>query len=123
MQKLLSLVLFLSVAIGSTAQNIDALLSNSYSIKEIQDLKIQDPQKYDMLVYAIDHATYLAEFNQQKHGSLNLTELTELTQKPRFTDLKVKIESFNQFFYAPKLDKIVIVKSEWVLNHENSKEK
>ena len=35
-------------------------------------------------------------------------------------DLKVKIEDQNQYFYAPQLNKILVVKSEWVLNHEKS---
>ena len=123
MQKIFSLILFLSFSILGIAQNADAILLNSYSNEEIQSVKTQAPAHYELLIYAIENGTYLSEFDSQKHGSLNLKQLPELTSKPRFTDLKVKIETVNQYFYAPKLNKIVVVKSEWVLNFEKSKEK
>ena len=119
MKNLLSLTLFLLISIFSNAQKADLLL-NSYSNDELKSIKENDPEKYNLLVYAIDHATYFSVFDQQKHGKLNLKELPDLKSLPFFTDLKVKIEDQNQYFYAPQLNKIVVVKSEWVLNHEKS---
>jgi hypothetical protein len=120
MKNLYSLTLFLLISLVSNAQKAELLL-NSYSNDELKEIKSHDPQKYDLLIYAIDHATYLSVFDQEKHGSLNLKELPDLTGLPFFTDLKVKIKDQNQYFYAPQLNRIVVVKSEWVLNHEKNK--
>lgn len=123
MQKLFSIILFLLVTIFGYSQNTDKALLNSYSKEELASIKKSEPEKYNLLVYAVEHGTYLGEFDAEKHGQLNLKELSELTSKPLFTDLHVKIQSYNQYFYAPKMNKIVIVKSEWVLNNEKSKQK
>ena len=120
MKNLYSLTLFLLISLVSNAQKAELLL-NSYSNDELKEIKSHDPEKYDLLIYAIDHATYLSVFDQEKHGSLNLKELPGLTGLPFFTDLKVKINDQNQYFYAPQLNRIVVVKSEWVLNHEKNK--
>ena len=104
------------------SQNADKLLLDSYSVEELKIIKSTAPKKYDLLVYALEHATYLTDFNAEKHSQLNLKEFLEVSDKPTFTDLHVKIEPFNQYFYAPTLNKIVVVKSEWVLSFEKSKD-
>ena len=123
MQKLFSLFLFLFITIFGYAQSTDKALLNSYSKEELAAIKNHEPEKYNLLLYALEHATYLGEFDVEKHGQLNIKELPELTNKPSFTDLHVKIQPYNQYFYAPKMNKIVIVKSEWVLNNEKTNEK
>ena len=119
MKNLFSLTLFLLISLVCNAQKTEFLL-NSYSKEELKSIKENDPGKYDLLIYAVDHATYFSDFDAVKHGLLNLKELPDLTSLPFFTDLKVKIENQNQYFYAPLLNKILVVKSEWVLNHEKS---
>lgn len=123
MKHIFSLFFLLSFSLICTAQKTDETLLKSYSKEELSQLKNADPEKYEILVYALDHGTYVSEYNVEKHGQLKLKELPNIDKIPSFTDLNVKIESFNQYFYAPKLDKIVVVKSEWVLNFEKSKEK
>ena len=122
MKYIFSLFFLLSFSLLGTAQKIDKTLLKSYSKEELTKIKNTDPEHYEVLVYAIDHGTYLSEYNEAKHGQLNLKELPRIESLPYFTDLNLKIEAFNQYFYAPKLDKIVVVKSEWVLNFEKSKE-
>lgn len=123
MKHIFSLFFLLFFSLICTAQKTDETLLKSYSKEELSQLKNADPEKYEILVYALDHGTYVSEYNVEKHGQLKLKELPNIDKIPSFTDLNVKIESFNQYFYAPKLDKIVVVKSEWVLNFEKSKEK
>jgi hypothetical protein len=123
MKNILSLFFFLSFSTISFAQTNDESLLNSYSKEELTQLKNAEPEKYEILIYALDHGTYVSEYNLEKHGQLKLKELPNIDKIPSFTDLNVKIESFNQYFYAPKLNKMVVVKSEWVLNFEKSKEK
>jgi hypothetical protein len=120
MKKIFSLTLFVLFSLACNAQSSELLL-NSYSNEELKEIKTNHPEKYDLLIYAIDHATYLAVFDEEKHGGLDLEELPEVNDLPLFTDLKVKIEDQNQYFYASKLKKIVVVKSQWVLNHEKTK--
>jgi hypothetical protein len=123
MKYISSLFFLLSFSLICSAQNLDETLLKSYSKEELTKIKNADPEKYDVLVYALDYGTYLSEYNVEKHGQLNLKELPSVVSLPSFTDLNLKIESYNQYFYAPKLDKIVVVKSEWVLNFEKSKKK
>lgn len=123
MKHIFSLFFLLSFSLICTAQKTDETLLKSYSKEELSQLKNADPEKYEILVYALDHGTYVSEYNVEKHGQLKLKELPNIDKIPSFTDLNLKIESFNQYFYAPKLAKIVVVKSEWVLNFEKSKEK
>lgn len=123
MKHIFSLFFLLSFSLICTAQKIDDTLLKSYSKEELTKIKNTNPEQYDVLVYAINHGTYVSEYSEEKHGPLNLKELPSIESLPSFTDLNLKIEAFNQYFYAPKLDKIVVVKSEWVLNFEKSKEK
>ncbi len=105
------------------SQNSEKLLLNSYSKQELELIKTTEPEKYDLLLYAIDHGTYLGKFDSEKHSQLKLKELSDLTEKPSFTDIQVKIMPYNQYFYAPKMNKIVVVKSEWLLKNEKLTEK
>ena len=123
MKKLFSIFLFLILTTLGYSQNSEELLLNSYSKQELEVIKTTEPEKYDLLLYAIDHGTYLGIFDSEKHGQLKLKELPDLTEKPSFTDMQVKIMPYNQYFYAPKMNKIVIVKSEWVLKNEKLTEK
>tara|TARA_B100001287_G_scaffold264509_1_gene256441 strand:- start:270 stop:641 length:372 start_codon:yes stop_codon:yes gene_type:complete len=123
MKNIFSLFLLMFISVFSNAQNADKLLLNSYSSDELQELKLNDSEKYELLLYGLDHATYFAVYDKDKHGRLELEELPELTELPSFADLKVKIESQNQYFYAPKLKKMLVVKSEWVLKNEKSNQK
>jgi len=123
MKYIYSLFFLFSFSFICTAQNIDQKLLKSYSKEELTKIKDTDPEKYDVLLYALDHGTYVSEYKEEKHSRLNLKQLPNVESLPSFTDLNLKIESFNQYFYAPKIDKIVVVKSFWVLNFEKSKEK
>ena len=123
MQKLFSIFLFLILTTLGYSQNSEKLLLNSYSKQELELIKTTEPEKYDLLLFAIDHGTYLGIFDSEKHSQLKLKELPDLTEKPIFTDIQVKIMPYNQYFYAPKMNKIVIVKSEWVLKNEKLTEK
>ena len=70
MQKLFSIILFLLVTIFGYSQNTDKALLNSYSKEELASIKKSEPEKYNLLVYAVEHGTYLGEFDAEKHGQL-----------------------------------------------------
>ncbi len=119
MKKTSLLFVSLCFSLLSFSQNVKETLVNSYTAEEIESIESNDPEKYEMLVYALDHATYLGQYNEEKHGSLQKIDVS--IENPRFTDLGVKIEKVNQYFYAPALNKVVVVKSEWVLSEEMKK--
>lgn len=116
MKNIFLLSLCMGVAVICNAQKSKNPLTNSYLTQELAEYKANQPAKYKLLLYAVDHATYLSDYNENKHSAL--TRIDTSIPNPRFTDLKVKIENMNQYFYAPKLNKVVVVKSEWVLKHE-----
>jgi hypothetical protein len=116
MKNIFLLSLCMGIAIICNSQKTNSSLTNCYSTQELADYKANEPAKYELLLYAIDHATYLSDFDENKHSALKRIDTS--IPNPRFTDLEVKIEKVNQYFYAPKLNKVVVVKSEWVLRHE-----
>ena len=116
MKKKLLLAFSMGISVICYSQTDNSSLSNSYSAQELVDYKANEPAKYELLLYAIDHATYLSDYDENKHSALKRIDTS--IPNPRFTDLAVKIEKVNQYFYAPKLNKVVVVKSEWVLRHE-----
>ena len=116
MKNIFLLSLCMGISIVCNSQKDNSALTNSYSTQELIDYKANEPEKYEMLLYAVEHATYLSDYDENKHGALKRIDMS--IPNPRFTDLAVKIENVNQYFYAPKLNKVVVVKSEWVLRHE-----
>ena len=116
MKNIFLLSLCMGVAVICNAQKGKSPLTNSYSTQELIEYKANEPAKHELLLYAVDHATYLSDYDENKHSALKRIDTS--IPNPRFTDLEVKIGNVNQYFYAPKLNKVVVVKSEWVLRHE-----
>ena len=116
MKNIFLLSFCMSISLVCNSQKVNSGLKNSYSTQELIDYKTNDSDKYELLLYAFDHATYLSDYDENKHSALKRIDTNN--PNPRFTDLAVKIENVNQYFYAAKLNKVVVVKSEWVLRHE-----
>ena len=64
-EKLFSIFLFLILTTLGYSQNSKKLLLNSYSKQELELIKTTEPEKYDLLLYAIDHGTYLGVFDSE----------------------------------------------------------
>lgn len=119
MKKLIILFLFFTFFSKiSFSQMVDKRLEKKYSNKEINQIIKDDPGHYHFLLYALDNACYTID---QPKGK-DLTEFTEISldlKSPlNFLDLGLEIKDQNQYFIIKGTNKLLVVKSNWVLNHE-----
>jgi len=117
MKKLILLFLFFTFFSSiSFSQMVDQRLEKKYSKKEINQMIKDDPGQYQFLVYALDNACYTID--QPK----DLSEFTEISldlKRPlNFLDFGLEIKDQNQYFIIKGTNKLLVVKSNWVINHE-----
>lgn len=116
--KLLAFItcVFLQVQIGYS-QEIDERLLERYSQSELEGFQTSSPEKLAMYTYALDNGCYTAELPTGK--SIVLTEISiDMMEELNFITLGLNIEKQNQYFKITGQEKMLVVKSEWVLNHE-----
>lgn len=116
----LAVSLFLS-SLGFS-QKIDETLSKKYSSEELITLKKVDSNTYELINYALQHACYIIDNPNGKNTSefkaISVPDMTNLN----FQNLGLSIiENQNQYFNIEGTDKLLVVKSTWVLNYEISK--
>ena len=110
--------LFLVSQIGfSQEKEINPQLLKVYSENELNQIVQESPEKYDLLVYAIDHAIYTADFPTEKKDNIS-KEIEVPLGDYTYLDLGIKIENLNQFYRIKGTNKILVVKSFYVLNNE-----
>ena len=107
-------LLFLSA--GLYAQEYDSRLLNSYSAESLNTLKVNDPHKLELLQYALESGMYFTKNASSKNVQLPEIEITAKDQS--FADLGLKITDENQYFRVKNEDRMLVVKSFWVLNNE-----
>ncbi len=114
--KTLIILGILLLPVGLLAQDYDQRLLLSYDASTLNDLEINDPQKLELLTYALDNGMYVTENTGDK--GVQLTEIDVPENAISYTDLKLKITDQNQYFKVKGKDAILVVKSFWVLNNE-----
>ena len=116
--KLLTTIGF-SILFGSAvfSQDLDARLLERYSEKELTEMKSESPQDYRLLVYALDNAITYANYDAAK-GNF---ETINADENSTFLSLGLEIKDQNQYFKLAGEDKLLVVKSKWVLTHEMEK--
>lgn len=114
------LVLTLTLGTQLFAQDADPRLSSRYSKEELLQMMEKDPQQYKLLVYACDHACYITDLPNGKSSELSGTLNVDLSKPLDFIALGLEIKNVNQYFRINGTDKMLVVKSEWVLNNELS---
>lgn len=100
----------------SFSQTIDSRLLEKYSKSELNEMIENSPNDYAILDYALDNGMYYSIGSNPKAASLPTIDLPE--EGATFLDLNLEITSSNQYFKINGEDKILVVKSKWVLNHE-----
>ena len=100
----------------SFSQTIDDRLLEKYSESELNEMIENSPSEYALLDYALDNAIYYSEGVNPKAESLPTIDLPE--EGATFIDLNLEITNSNQYFKINGEDKLLVVKSQWVLNHE-----
>jgi len=118
MKQILLFTIFLSASGMAFSQEVDARLSKRYSPTELADLKQNDPEKLTLLNYALDHACYIADVPKGKESGLNGVVEMNTNEPIDFIALGLEIQKTNQYLRIKGTDKVLVVKSEWVLTNE-----
>ncbi len=119
MKKLLPTILFSLLALSFvSAQQIDDRLLVRFSPDQLEEMKKTQPGEVDLLTYALDHALYISDAPEGKNA--DLSEISNIEEK-NFLELGLEINDTNQYIRIMGTNKVLIVKSRWVLNHEMNK--
>lgn len=121
MKHLFGLALALTIHSISFAQQIDKRLEKRYSTQELTTMQNENPSHYKMLVYALDNACYTSEYPKEKASTLTQSIVLDPNKPLNFIELGLEIKKENQYIKIEGTSKILVVKSEWVLNNELSK--
>tara|TARA_B100001287_G_scaffold778_2_gene610 strand:+ start:137 stop:502 length:366 start_codon:yes stop_codon:yes gene_type:complete len=113
-----ALIIWCSSTYGQTPKEYNSLLK-SYTSQELNELKEKRPDHYELLSYALNNAVYFGSYDASKHNEL--PKIQGLNESKNFSDYGLKIEDINQYFYCPEINKVMVVKSFWVLKHEKEK--
>lgn len=117
------LAIALSICSFSFSQEIDVRLTKKYSQTELNQMIHENPSQYKMLVYALDNACYVIEVPEGKEIASFGTVDVDTSKPYTFIDLGLEITSQNQYLKINGTKKMLVVKSEWVLNHELTSKK
>jgi hypothetical protein len=122
MKHFLILTISLLLSGYSISQKVDETLSKKYSSEEMKTLKKVDSKKYELINFSLQNACYVIDNPVGK----NTVEFKEISvpnlNKLNFQDLGLSIiEDQNQYFRIEGTNKLLVVKSTWVLNYEMSK--
>lgn len=79
-----------------------------------------DSDQYELLDYALDNGLYVANYDSSKGGNFE-TVSVDIEALPTFIELNLEITDRNQYFKIVGQEKLLVVKSTWVLNHEMEK--
>jgi len=115
MNFLLSVILIFCSCFHAFSQS--ALL-DSYTQSELDELKQVNIADYELLSYAIENALEFGEYFDSKHSNLEHVNNDIPPETASFTDFRFKIKNQNQYYVWENQQKIIIVKSFWVLRNE-----
>jgi hypothetical protein len=106
----------------SISQKVDETLSKKYSSEEMKTLKKVDSKKYELINFSLQNACYVIDNPSGKNTvEFQLISVPNMN-KLNFQDLGLSIiEDQNQYFRIEGTNKLLVVKSTWVLNYEMSK--
>ncbi len=117
---LFTLFLFFSAAAFSQS-DAEQKLSQRYQESYLEDLRSNNPAEYQLLVYAVDNACEIVDLPQGKTEKLDGTIQVNSGTTPAFTDLNLELKDENQYFRIAGTNKMLVVKSKWLLKQEMNK--
>jgi hypothetical protein len=92
-------------------------LLNVYTKKELKEIQ-KDNEKYAVFCYALDHALYVIDTPKGKDVSAFPIITCDTKMLPSFVNLKLKINDVSQYFQIAGQNKLLIMKSYFVLQLE-----
>jgi hypothetical protein len=113
MVKAIFLVLFSFFSFWAEAQKYSPELERSYSKKELKQMTLEE---LSLLEYALSSALYTTALPEKNYSALK--SITVLPSIKKFTDASLRIENQNQYFIITGTDKMLVVKSKYVLQNE-----
>ncbi len=118
MKKILAITVSMLLCGTLFSQKIDNRLLKSFDENTLIDLKKNDVQKYNLLISSIGNAIEIVELPLKKGKSKLLNEITLPDGEYNYLDLGLEIKEENQYFKITNTDKMMIVKSFYVLRNE-----
>lgn len=108
-------VLFIS-SLSWAQEKMDKRLLERYSTVELSSLKQNNPEEFKILNYALDNGMYIANYSAEK-GDV-FPEIDRPKKSDTYINLNLEILEENQYFKIKGEDKMLIVKSKWLLKNE-----
>lgn len=99
------------------SQEVDARLLKVYSVEELNEIRSKSAENYNALIYGLDHGIDFIELSSEKPNPAKRT-ITVPSGAYNYIDLGLKIENQNQYFQIEGTNKLILLKSFWVLNYE-----
>ena len=112
------ILLSLTLQFYCFSQDYDKRLLNTYSVDELSTLKKEQPENFKMLNYALDNALYILDLPKEKSAEISAAINYDFNTKPTFLALGLSIQKQNQYFKINGSNKMLVLKSEWVLMNE-----
>ena len=111
----LTLVLF-SFGAFSQSNDIDKRLLAKYTIEELSEIKVENPEQFKYLNYCLDKAWYITSLPKEKAkkgdgrvGSISIKDINNIN----IYELNIEIiKDDYQFFAIEGTDKMLVIKSE-----------
>lgn len=98
---------------NSLAQNFNKELLKSYTTQELNGFA---KSKITILEYALENSCYFTPVPEVK--KIDFPEIEVKNQTVKFTDLGLKIKDHTQYFIVKNQNKLLVVKSMYILDLE-----
>jgi hypothetical protein len=122
MKKTLLLVAFVIASLNASAQQVDSRLSKYFSTAEIEQFAKKE-NYLNVLSYAIDNGLYVIDLPKGKEIGVFKSIKYDEKSPMNFLELGLRIDSDTQVFKIEGTERVLLLKSEWMLNYELSKSK
>jgi hypothetical protein len=127
MKILFATLFYVSFGQFAFCQKIDTRLLENYSESYLIALQNENVKDYNLLVYAIDNACYTAQAPTGKSSDISQKIIWSVNEDPNFLDVNrefgIVLENFNQYILMEGTDKMLVVKSKFVLENELTNKK
>lgn len=113
--------LFLFLTISSLVfcqEKNESQLLKVYSESELSELKINSPERYELLFVALVDGLEILDFPKEKSAKVS-GEISLPSSSYTFASLGIKILESNQYFRIKETNKMLLVKSFYTLNHSS----